>query len=67
MKSDSDLYMLLGEMSSDIKNILCRSVEQDTRLDNHSNRITAVEKFQWKLIGMATAISAFIGLGMKLL
>ena len=68
MSDDNNkLYLLLGEMSSDIKNILKRSTEQDARLEAHSSRICALEKFQWKVMGGATAISIAIGLISKLM
>lgn len=67
MEDSNKLYMLLGEMSADIKNILIKGTEQDDRLDSHSRRITAIEKFQWKVMGAATAVSIAVGYLVKLL
>lgn len=67
MENENKLYLLLGEMSADIKNILKKGTEQDARLDNHSQRITVVERFQWKLVGIASGISGAIAVATKFL
>lgn len=66
MDDHNRLYLLLGEMSADIKNILIKGTEQDDRMDNHSRRIASIEKFQWKLMGAATAVSIAVGYLVKL-
>ena len=68
MATDHELSRLLGEISSDVKHILVRQDKQDSRLDRQDKRLTAVEAFQWKLVGIATAIPTFlttIGLSLK--
>ena len=68
MATDHELSRLLGEISSDVKHILVRQDKQDARLDRQDNRINKVEAFQWKLVGVATAIPTFlttIGLSLK--
>lgn len=67
MDNESKLYLLLGEMSADIKNILIKGTEQDARLDSHSTRITSIERFQWKVMGAATAVSIAVGYLVKLM
>ena len=57
--ADSDngqLMRLIGEISSDTKHILLRQDKQDARLDRMDNRMRGVEKFQWKLMGIATVV-----------
>ena len=52
---------LLGELSSDIKYLIAQNADQHSRL-------TAVERFQWKMVGIATAIPTVvssIGLSLK--
>jgi hypothetical protein len=61
------LFMLLGEMSSDIKSILRKSTEQDDRLNAHSERISNLEQFKWRLMGIVTATSAIVGTAISLL
>tara|TARA_R110002012_G_scaffold212967_1_gene384026 strand:+ start:242 stop:448 length:207 start_codon:yes stop_codon:yes gene_type:complete len=58
---DNKLYLLLGEIRGDIKSLMQSASDQGTRLDSHSNRITVVERFQWKLAGGAVALSTAIG------
>jgi hypothetical protein len=68
MATDHELSRLLGEISSDVKHILVRQDKQDSRLDRQDNRINKVEAFQWKLVGVATAIPTVlttIGLSLK--
>ena len=68
MATDHELSRLLGEISSDVKHILVRQDKQDARLDRQDNRINKVEAFQWKLVGVATAIPTFlttVGLSLK--
>lgn len=66
-QDQNSLYLLLGEMSADIKNILKKGLEQDARLEHHSSRIQNLEKFQWKVLGGATVISVAIGYLVKLM
>lgn len=47
---------LLGTISSDVKHILLRQDKQDSRLDRMDLRLNAVEKFQWKIMGIATFV-----------
>ena len=57
--ADSDngqLMRLIGEISSDTKHILLKQDKQDARLDRMDLRVRNVEKFQWKLAGIATAV-----------
>ncbi len=52
---------LLGELSSDVKYLIAQNADQHSRL-------TAVERFQWKMVGIATAIPtavSSIGLALK--
>ncbi len=51
---------LLGEISSDVKHILFRQDQQDGRLDRQEKRLSAVEAFQWKLVGIATAVPTLL-------
>jgi DNA repair ATPase RecN len=51
---------LLGEISSDVKHILLRTDKQDERLNRQEKRLNAVEAFQWKLVGIATAVPTFL-------
>ena len=67
MATDHELSRLLGEISSDVKHILVRQDKQDSRLDRQDKRLNAVEAFQWKLVGIATAIpTALTTLGLSL-
>jgi len=68
MATDHELSRLLGEISSDVKHVLVRQDKQDARLDRQDGRINKVEAFQWKLVGVATAIPTFlttVGLSLK--
>lgn len=58
---DSKLFLLLGEIRGDIKSLVKSAQDQSNRLDQHSARLTTLERFQWKLMGGATAISVAIG------
>lgn len=52
---------LLGELLSDVKYLIAQNADQHSRL-------TAVERFQWKMVGIATAIPtavSSIGLALK--
>lgn len=55
-----ELMRLVGEISADTKHILLRQDRQDDRLDRHSEKIDKLEKFQWKVMGIATTIPAVI-------
>lgn len=55
MPHTNELHRVLGEISSDVKHILVRQDKQDARLDRMDKRLTVTEKFQWKLMGIATA------------
>lgn len=63
--NENKLYMLLGEMSADIKNILAKSNDQEDRLNAQCARIGKIEAFQWRLVGAATAASALVGIAIK--
>ena len=67
MPTAAERYILLGEISADVKHILAKSVEQGElieKLDKQrleadkelDRRLSTVEKFQWKLMGIATTI-----------
>ena len=51
-----DRERLLGEIASDIKHIIATQERQDDRLDRHSDRLDGVEKFQYKIMGMAIVV-----------
>lgn len=55
-----ELMRLVGEISADTKHILLRQDRQDDRLDRHSEKIDKLEKFQWKIMGIATAVPAVV-------
>lgn len=68
MATDHELSRILGEISSDVKHILVRQDKQDERLVRMNDRLSAVEAFQWKLVGIATVVPtllATIGLSLK--
>lgn len=68
MATEPELSRLLGEISSDVKHILTRQDKQDKRIDRIQDRLTAVEAFQWKLIGIATTVPtviASVGLSLR--
>jgi hypothetical protein len=56
MSTDTELHRVLGEISSDVKHVLIRQDNQDNRLNRMHDRLATVEKFQWKLVGLAAAI-----------
>lgn len=69
----SQLYLMLGEIRGDLKSILASLAGQqvqhdrlreevDTRLNNHAERIERVERFHWKVIGIAAAIPTVLGI-----
>ena len=61
------LMRLIGEISSDTKHILLRQDKQDARLERMDSRVRTVERFQWKLMGIATTIPLIItGAGLYL-
>lgn len=60
MPHDNELHRILGEISSDVKHILVRQDKQDARLDRMDKRLSTVEKFQWKLAGVATAVPTLL-------
>lgn len=62
MGTDNELHRVLGEISSDVKHILVRQDKQDARIDRMDKRLGTVEKFQWKLMGIATAIPTLLAL-----
>lgn len=58
------LYLMLGNMQGDIKAVLAaftraeaqtatRNAEVDHRINSHADRITELERFRWKLAGVA--------------
>jgi hypothetical protein len=58
MSGDNELHRVLGTISSDVKHILLRQDKQDAALDRMRERVTVVERFQWKLAGgMAAAMT----------
>lgn len=68
MATEPELSRLLGEISSDVKHILTRQDKQDKRIDRIQDRLTSVEAFQWKLIGIATTVPtviASVGLSLR--
>lgn len=66
-ESDNKLYLLLGEIRGDVKSLIQSNHDQSQRLDQHSNRLTTLERFQWKLMGGATAISVVVGYAIKII
>jgi hypothetical protein len=58
MAPDHELSRLLGEISSDVKHILVRQDKQDARIERMTTRLDTVEKFQYKLLGIAAIIPA---------
>ncbi len=66
-ESDNKLYLLLGEIRGDIKSLIQSNQDQSQRLDQHSARLTTLERFQWKLMGGATAVSIVVGYAIKIL
>ena len=56
------LHRLIGGIASDTKHILAKLGDQDVRLDRHHNRIVELEKFRWKILGIAAAVSASVPL-----
>jgi hypothetical protein len=58
MALDHDLSRLLGEISSDVKHILVRQDKQDARIERMTTRLDSVEKFHYKLLGIAAVIPA---------
>lgn len=60
MATDHELSRILGEISSDVKHILVRQDKQDSRLDRQDGRLNKVEAFQWKLVGVATAVPTLL-------
>ena len=67
MPHDNELHRVLGEISSDVKHILVRQDKQDARIDRVDLRLVTVERFQWRLAGIATAVPTILAvLGMYL-
>jgi len=61
------VYLLLGEVKADLKNILGKMTDQHDRLDNHSERIVALEKASHKrsvLWGAMMTVLPFIFTGL---
>lgn len=58
MAQDNELHRILGEISSDVKHVLVRQDKQDAQIERVRERITVVEKFQWKLAGGLSAAMA---------
>lgn len=65
--TENGLYLMLGEIKGDIRSVLNRmesvsktqanyKADTDKRLNNHSDRLSALEQFRWKLAGVALAI-----------
>jgi hypothetical protein len=63
---DNAMHLLIGGIASDTKHILAKLSIQDDRLSKHSNRIADLEKFKWRILGMATAVSAAVPISMWL-
>jgi hypothetical protein len=61
-RNDNELYRLIGGIASDTKHILAKLGDQDVRLDRHHSRIVELEKFRWKVLGIAAAVSAGVPL-----
>ena len=59
---DSKMFLLLGEIRGDIKSLVKSAQDQSNRLDQHSARLTTLERFQWKLMGAAAVISFAVGI-----
>lgn len=64
---DNKLYLMLGEMQGMLKSILTslettkedhRVLKENTdkRFNNHSERISALEKFRWQIAGMVALV-----------
>ena len=58
--NELSLHRLIGGIASDTKHILAKLGDQDTRLDRHHTRIVELEKFRWKLLGIAAAVSTLV-------
>lgn len=63
MENGDRLYIMLGEIRADVKNVIVKLSDQDDRLNHHSSRITQLEKISHKravLWGAALAAFPFI-------
>lgn len=65
MAQDNELHRILGEISSDVKHVLVRQDKQDAQIERVRERITVVEKFQWKLAGGLSVAMAGATAAMK--
>lgn len=59
---DITLQRLIGGIASDTKHILARQDLQDTRINKHGDRITALERTQGRSAGRVATIAFFIPL-----
>lgn len=68
------LYLMLGNMQGDIKALLTavtqadarnntRNAEVDHRINAHADRLTDLEKFRWKVAGVAMLWPTLLVLG----
>ena len=61
-KHESDLAFMLGRIQGDVKHILQAMTRNQSQFDRVDQRITAVERFMWKVAGIATAIPVILTL-----
>lgn len=50
------LLLMVGEVHSDTKHILRAQATRDKRTQALEDRMTVLERFRWKIVGIATAI-----------
>lgn len=66
-EDENKLYLMLGEMQGMLKSILTslestkedhRVLKENTdkRFNNHSDRLSALEKFRWQIAGMVALV-----------
>lgn len=52
----------LGDKIDDLKaTVITHGAQTQAQLDDHGKRLSALEAWRWKLVGIATGVSLFLG------
>ena len=57
------LMAKLGEIASDVKHIMSNQIKSDAAVEKLEIRLRGVEKFQWKLGGIAMVLPVVLTVG----
>jgi len=55
-KDEGALYLLIGEMKAGINHILAAVTQHRKDIEHLEDRLTKVERFNWKVLGIASVL-----------